>query len=294
MTSSTVIFECGGESLLGIMEHPEQPCATGVVIVVGGPQYRVGSHRQFVLLGRAIAQAGFAVLRFDYRGMGDSTGPARDFEAIGPDIGAAIDAFVRETPSLEKVVIWGLCDAASAAIFYAFRDRRVVGLVLANPWVRTEASQARVFVKHYYWSRFRSRDFWGKLVAGKLDVAASVRSILANLLKLRTSNTVTETSSGVLSGTLPDRMAEGWRRFEGPILLLLSGDDLTAKEFVDVTRDAQQWTGLLANARVTKKVWPSANHTFSTREWRDAVAAETVAWLKDVHGHADYPKALVV
>jgi len=28
--------------------------------------------------------------------------------------------------------------AASAALFYAYRDPRVAGLVLVNPWVRTE------------------------------------------------------------------------------------------------------------------------------------------------------------
>ena len=39
-----------------------------MVIVVGGPQYRAGSHRQFTLLARHIAAAGYPVLRFDARG----------------------------------------------------------------------------------------------------------------------------------------------------------------------------------------------------------------------------------
>jgi alpha/beta superfamily hydrolase len=49
-----------------------------VLVIVGGPQYRAGSHRQFTLLARSLAEQGFAVLRFDYRGMGDSTGAMRD------------------------------------------------------------------------------------------------------------------------------------------------------------------------------------------------------------------------
>ena len=57
-TESVLMFGCEGEVLLGIVSEPSggtvAPSA-GVVIVVGGPQYRAGSHRQFVLLARALA-----------------------------------------------------------------------------------------------------------------------------------------------------------------------------------------------------------------------------------------------
>ena len=60
-----VQFSCGTDRLLGIL-HPGAPDSErGVLVVVGGPQYRVGSHRQFVLLARALAAAGIPVLRFD-------------------------------------------------------------------------------------------------------------------------------------------------------------------------------------------------------------------------------------
>ena len=59
-TEQTTAFACAGETLLGILAEPQTPAHTGVVVVVGGPQYRVGSHRQFVLLSRALAAAGFA------------------------------------------------------------------------------------------------------------------------------------------------------------------------------------------------------------------------------------------
>ena len=58
------------ESVLGIVTMPERSNATGVLIAVGGPQYRLGCHRQFLLLARALAKAGYPVMRFDYRGMG--------------------------------------------------------------------------------------------------------------------------------------------------------------------------------------------------------------------------------
>ena len=118
-TEKARVFGCAGEQLMGILALPDAPLATGVVIIVGGPQYRAGSHRQFVLLSRALASAGHSVLRFDYRGMGDSTGDLQNFETVNPDIDCAIDTLQAGVPGLLKVVLWGLCDGASAALLYS-------------------------------------------------------------------------------------------------------------------------------------------------------------------------------
>ena len=91
-TEEALVFSAGGEELLGIIAKPEIPQDCGVLIVVGGPQYRVGSHRQFLLLSRRLASEGYPSMRFDYRGMGDSGGAMRDFDDISDDIGAAIEA----------------------------------------------------------------------------------------------------------------------------------------------------------------------------------------------------------
>ena len=167
-------FACGGESLLGIVAAPPAPAEVGVLVIVGGPQYRVGSHRQFVLLARALAGAGIACMRFDHRGAGDSSGAMRSFEAIDDDIRAAVDAFLALTPRVTKVVLWGLCDAASAACCYAASDPRVVGLVLLNPWVRTNASEASTYLRHYYGRRLLEPEFWRKVARG--EVRAGSRS----------------------------------------------------------------------------------------------------------------------
>ena len=163
-------FECCGESLLGVLTVPDQPAPVAVVIVVGGPQYRVGSHRQFLLLARYLAGHGFACLRFDYRGMGDSGGARVGFEDVGPDIGAALGALQAELPNVSQIVIWGLCDGASAASMFAHQDSRVSGLILFNPWVRTDAIEAETRLKHYYARRVLHSAFWRKLVSGEVQL----------------------------------------------------------------------------------------------------------------------------
>ena len=61
-------------------------------MIKGGPQYRVNSHRQFLLLSRALPAARHPVMRFDYRGMGDSESQPRDVQMESADIAAALDA----------------------------------------------------------------------------------------------------------------------------------------------------------------------------------------------------------
>lgn len=132
-----VVIECEGSELIGIIEHPSDARKLGVLIVTGGPQYRIGSHRQFVNIARKLAERGTPVMRFDYRGMGDSGGEQIRFDQCSADLRAAIDSFVRNT-KIRHVALWGLCDAASACMIYGPQDARVAAIILLNPWVRTD------------------------------------------------------------------------------------------------------------------------------------------------------------
>jgi hypothetical protein len=74
-------------------------------------------------------------------------------------------------------------------------------------------------------------------------------------------------------------MEAGLRRFRGPVLLILSGKDLTAQEFNSLVASSPGWQGLLREPRVTRFEMPEANHTFSRRDWREQVLSRTTAWL---------------
>lgn len=273
-----VRFPCHGDMLYGVLDIPEQASRRGVLVVVGGPQYRAGSHRQFVLLARQLASRGTAVMRFDYRGMGDSEGEPRTFEDIGDDIREAIDQFRAQVPEVREVIIWGLCDAASAALFYAHSDPRVAGLVLLNPWVRTEQGAAKAYLRHYYAQRLFSRAFWGKALRFRLDAAGSIRSFMRMAGAANQPAADVDSLEGT-SASLPERMRIGLQQFQGPVLLILSGNDLTAREFLDCTKASREWGRLLDDPRVLIRHLLEANHTFARREWRDEVAKLTGDWL---------------
>jgi len=280
-TERPVVFRCNDDHLLGIVAVPEQSFARGVLIVVGGPQYRAGSHRQFTLLARALAQVGIPVMRFDYRGTGDSEGTDTRFDATADDIRAAIDRFIATMPSLTEIVLWGLCDAASAAMLYAADDSRIKGIALLNPWVRTEQGIAQTYLKHYYRQRVFEPGLWKKILSGKFDVLGALRSLLSLLSQARrTQEPPAPIENDVAVPSLPQRLLDAMRHFHGKVLLITSGNDLTAREFDDMVAASQEWQALLAQAQVTRHLLPDANHTFASAAWRDQVANWTRLWVR--------------
>jgi len=258
-----VTFQCGGDSMIGIVHTGQRNSSgPGVLFVVGGPQYRVGSHRQFTIMARALAGVGFSVFRFDYRGMGDSTGHVRTFEDVTEDIRAAIAAFMTAEPQVTSIVLLGLCDGASAVLMACHCDARITGLVLINPWVRTEQSEAQALLRHHYTSRLLSRAFWSKLVSGEMRWLESARDLLRSL-----SRVLLKRGQGRrVARHFVDRMLTGFSDFRGRTLILLSGDDLTAREFEALCATSASWKSVSSRQSVRRYILPGADHTFSVHE----------------------------
>ncbi len=273
--ANETLLEFGPEqSLVGVLTCPgrkveRQPI--GVVIVVGGPQTRVGSHRQFVLLARALAASGDPCLRFDYTGMGDSPGPLPDFETAGGDIGLACDALLVAEPGCRHLALWGLCDGATAALFHAQGDHRVSAVIAANPWARSESTRSAALVQSHYRSRLRSRDFWKKLVSGGVDVVGAAREALGHAVRAKRVGRV---SSRPQAG-LPARLSQALRSSRARLRLQLSGNDLTAAEF----ELAMKQSGALAHAPDAILRLDEADHTFSDPAAWSAVMADTLDFL---------------
>ncbi len=274
MIEQAFVIDCEGVPMTAVLAAPERPPTVGVVVVVGGPQTRVGSHRQFVLLARALALGGVACLRFDYRGMGDSGGEPRDFELVSDDIDAAVAALRQRVPSIRHVVLWGLCDGATASAFYAAGQASISGLVMLNPWVRTVAGEAAALVSNYYGKRFMSADFWRKLLGGEMDLLGRLREFVANVRNARRARTV----GPAPTDSLPDRLGVSLARVAKQVLLITSGNDFTAAEFLRAAESGYLAQGL-ARCQLTHHAIAAANHTFSSAQWRGEVEDVTMRWL---------------
>ena len=281
-----VTFPCAGAELSGVVHRGDEGAQLGMVIVVaGGPQFRVGAHRQFVSLARLVAAKGYPVLRFDLRGMGDSSGEHLGYLDSESDIRAAIDQLMHLHPSMQEVALFGECNSASGILFYASGDTRVRRIALVNPWVRTPGVQAEAILKHYYLDRLRSREFWRSVWSGKFKFRASAASFIQVVTKFLQGRKASRAAAvDIGQGNfdhlpLPSRTAEGLRRFRGAVLLLMSGNDLIAREFDEVTRTSKAWQGLLSDKRILRTEIAGADHTFSKPAAKAQAQQTILDWL---------------
>lgn len=211
--------------------------------------------------------------------MGDSSGALLGYERTAPDIRAAIDALQRHAPGVTRVALWGLCDGASAALLYLdeTEDRRVAAVCLLNPWVRSDTSLARTHVRHYYTRRLRQKEFWIKLLSGGV-AGDALRGLLENLRLARRSAPSTRPETRPYQ----DRMASGWARFGGRVLLALSGEDYTAREFDEFTANDPRWQPLLKGPLVRRCDLDGADHTLSATADIARMNSITIDWLESV------------
>ena len=96
---------------------------------------KLWSHRVFVSMARTLSDMGYPVLRFDYRGYGDSDG---DFDSVTlddqlDDINSAIDVLFNKVPDIDSVCLLGLRYGALLAAITAENNKKVSHLVMWDP-----------------------------------------------------------------------------------------------------------------------------------------------------------------
>jgi len=137
MTETAYFLPLGDERLFAFLHRPDGPCRGGVVLCAPLAEEKLWSHRVFVSFARDLAERGFAVLRFDYRGEGDSDRPFEqsDCSTRIADVRAAIDELKRQVPGLDRVTLVGLRFGAAIAAAAAAGRGDVERLVLWDPVV---------------------------------------------------------------------------------------------------------------------------------------------------------------
>ncbi len=133
------VFRFGEHHILaGTFSHPQRssrdhtrPC---MIFLNSGLVYQAGPARLYVELARALAQKGYASLRFDLSGIGDSdkhrdTRPYQ--EQISADIKAALD-LIEKKQGKTRFILLGICTGADNAHKTAIADPRVTGVVLMD------------------------------------------------------------------------------------------------------------------------------------------------------------------
>jgi len=126
-----IFFDTGEATLFGVLTVPTGPRRDVAVIILpgGGTPLSTNVNRFSVRFCRKIAADGFHAFRFDYHGVGESTGSAGAFHLGAPfvaDVEAATRALHAE--GLKRFAIVGSCFGARTALSSAAANLGVIGL----------------------------------------------------------------------------------------------------------------------------------------------------------------------
>jgi len=163
-----ISFPCEGATLIGTLDEADRD--TGLMIVSGGNEPRMGAHRGQAMLAARIAAHGYPVFRFDRRGVGDSEGANGGWTSSGPDIAAAVDAFA-DAANLSRIVGFGNCDAAAALAMFG-AEAGFAKVLLSNPWVSEEpdALPPAAAIRRHYAKKLVNPAEWLRLARGAVDL----------------------------------------------------------------------------------------------------------------------------
>lgn len=239
--------------------------AVALLMVTGGSQTRIGSHRMYERLAARLAGAGYPALRFDRRGVGDSEGEDPGWRGSGPDIEAAAAALRAETGAARLIGL-GLCDGATALALYG-AGAGLDGLILVNPWLtQAEAdAPAPAAIRVHYARRLLSREGWKKLVTGSI----SWRKLLSGLKK----------SGDTSESPLAAEVAEALRAYTLRAEIVLARGDATAMA-AERELKSRNFKGLVSKAQIV----PSDSHSFARPGDADLLFAATLAALRRLGG----------
>jgi hypothetical protein len=264
------------QSLVGILTRAVAPASRNgpaVVILNTGVIHRVGHHRMYVTMSRALARAGHIVLRFDFSGIGDSdarTDALPLIESCLADIKEALDWLEREH-QVSQVILIGLCSGADHAVLYGHTDTRIVAHVLMDPTIPA----TRRFYLHYIARRLTRLHNWTNLLAGKsrllnvwakqliLVVRPGLRSQQITLQDLQFHTYLEQSYQNTMD-----------RRIQ--ILAILS-EETTRQTYAGQILDA--FPNVLFRDQLTTEFFPRTDHLFTLEADRAKLIPLILKWI---------------
>jgi hypothetical protein len=230
-----------------------------------------------VRFARALAQAGFPVLRFDKAGIGYSKATPQDTENDVYADGGVSDIqnamyFMENSVYCEGFVVAGLCSGAYFAYLSAIKDTRVRGVVLMNQLVFewhagdtiTARKQESIKSTHFYVKAVRNLHTWKRLFKGDIRLRQIIRKLSERVGKrLRTI------SQALIGKLIKDhhflgKVARQFRQLDArgvEVMLIMDAGDAS----VDLMTENLGRHGVLLgdSERIRLSIFKGADHTFT-------------------------------
>jgi pimeloyl-ACP methyl ester carboxylesterase len=244
---------------------------TAFVLMGAGVIHRIGPHRINVKLARHLATMGFASIRFDLSGQGDSSNAQGNLgyaqQAVA-DIQAAMDHLAR-TLDVHRFALAGICSGAFNSFATAQVDARVCGLFLIDGqhyptwktqsigWLRRMKGPVWKMVAPWLWQR-------AKKLASKSSLAEQAAA-----------------ANGGWSHPAQDIYAQAMQALcarEVRICLLFSGSLLRTYNYAGQFKDAFAGQGFVD--KISVQYCPDIDHTITPLGAQQNLLERVGAWAK--------------
>jgi pimeloyl-ACP methyl ester carboxylesterase len=269
--------------LVGIVSHPPggTPHAArspAVIVLNAGVLHRVGPHRLHVALTRRLAERGFAGLRLDLGGIGDSiaSSDAASFrESAVADTRAAMTG-LGDALGARRFVIVGICAGADNALATALVDDRVAGIVLVDAAVyATRRSVLRELRK-------RLAEPGGIPHALRWSAGRARRRLRAELARLRRGFTDEPPAEGRETPPIETFRAQLVSLADRGVRVLAVYAGMHGERYNDADQIFESFPEL--RGRVDRAYFPDANHTFTQLDDQAALIDATLGWIASRFG----------
>lgn len=253
MTELPVTFRSQGQQVVGMLHRPRgRGRHPAVVFLHGFTATSTESHRLFVEAARHLAGLGFASLRFDFRGSGNSAGSFAGV-TISSEVADARAAlrWLRRQPGIDsaRTAVVGMSLGGLVAAHVLAGDRLLQAGVLWNPVAfPKERRDTWMTLDHLRQLKKRGVIDWGGWPIGRgLYRELGTCKPIARLVQATC-----------------------------PVRIIQSGDDQTtppagAQAYADAMRKAGRPCDL--------QLVEGADHTFRARHWTESALQLTAAWL---------------
>ncbi|WP_232457180.1 serine aminopeptidase domain-containing protein [Burkholderia ubonensis] len=286
--------------LSGILCEPVQQCepaAPALLIANTAATHHVGDGRFGVELAREMALHGYATLRVDADGIGDSGGAAQvrvpgriTFDSIASDLSLWVDWLVAR--GYRHVVIFGICAGAYAALSAARDNPTLRGLILVNPasfflpegcTIQQAALRPRGSPRAHLRSMVRAEK-WTQVMRREVSLGPVARTMWRHAVARVQSLLAMWSNDMLFTGTSSYQVHRLFRRLDAAgvrVELLFSPRDHALDEFYmhfGISRGS-----LKHLPRLNAVVLHNVDHEVLNRRAREDVMTACVALLQDIY-----------
>ena len=277
--------------LVGLFTPPAPDAPPAGLCVIHLTRPRSHRNRMWVEGARHLAVRGFATVRFDYHGCGDSGGDSAVLDPNQPyrDDIVAVIRHAREHLGQRRFVLYGSCfdartalsafpeegDAIEALVFVAAPVMELTTVVKAHADVKDWAHMWRALFRSDNWRALRERGRWRYMSTVLGRVAR--RSVGGPADELPLSTGFVEDFHALV-------------RSRARALFLYGAEDAEYMSFQVAERRLLRALPPEVRARFEVEVWPGVVHGFLEMERQREAFARLLHWMESLHPAAADPR----